>query len=42
MLSHLLPGLRMRGIVLPREKARWVWMELAEPAVAEVRTFGQG
>ncbi len=26
-------------MALPREKARWVWMGLAGPAVAEVRTF---
>ncbi len=29
----------VQGIALPREKARWVWMGLAGPAVAEVRMF---
>ncbi len=32
-------GSTYKGIALPREKARWVWMGLAGPAVAEVRTF---
>ncbi len=32
-------GSTYKGIVLPREKARWVWMGLAGPAVAEVRMF---
>ncbi len=36
-----LSGLRgiTKGIALHREKARWVWMGLAGPLVAEVRTF---
>ncbi len=32
-------GSMYKGIMLPREKARWVWMRLTGPAVAEVRTF---
>ncbi len=28
-----------KGMALPREKLRWVWMGLAGPAVAEVRMF---
>ncbi len=32
-------GSTYNGIALPREKARWVWMGLAGPAVAEVRMF---
>ncbi len=32
-------GSTYKGITLPREKARWVWMGLAGAAVPEVRTF---
>ncbi len=32
-------GSTYMGIALPREKARWVWMRLAGPTVAEFRTF---
>ncbi len=43
--SHLLPakspasGSKYKGIALPREKTRWVWMGLVGPTVAEVRLF---
>ncbi len=32
-------GSTYKGIALPREKARWVWMGLAGPAVADVWMF---
>ncbi len=32
-------GSTYKGIALPREKTRWVWMGLAGPAEAEVRMF---
>ncbi len=32
-------GYTYKGITLPREKARWVWMGLAEPVVADIRMF---